>query len=186
MQIYNKQWKWSKWDLDWSANKVDGSCPGTSFLLLNGWISIRWKVHVLVTLIPRERFIGCKALSILFWVLNSWISFSIHLRATRAEFAQYCNLCRNKWVKIIFLCVILSECLIINSVSVARWTKASTWREKEAQMFIRGHNLFQDAKSSESEAQGKLWGVLSPLRWIVVHYFILCQNTVVFVRALDW
>ena len=33
-------------------------------------------------------------------------------------------------LKSFFLCVILSECLIINSVSVARWTKASTWREK--------------------------------------------------------
>ena len=55
----------------------------------------------------------------------------------------------------------------MNSVSVARWTKASIWREKKAQIFVRGYNLLR----CEQLFRG---GVLSlPLRWIVVHYFLV-------------
>ena len=62
---------------------------------------------------------------------------------------------------------LLSECFIINSVSVARWTKASIWHEKKAQIFVRGYNLLR----CEQLFRG---GVLSlPLRWIVVRYFLV-------------
>ena len=62
---------------------------------------------------------------------------------------------------------LLSECFIINSVSVARWTKVSIWHEKKAQIFVRGYNLLR----CEQLFRG---GVLSlPLRWIVVRYFLV-------------
>ena len=147
MQIYNKQWKWSKWDLDWSANKVDGSCPGTSFLLLTGWISIRWKVHVLVTLIPQRTIYRCKAFRFFseLWTAGYPLLFTCEqLERNLRNIVIFAGI---NELKSFFLCVILSECLTINSVSVAWWTKASTWREKEAQMFVRGHNLFQGANS---------------------------------------
>lgn len=39
------------------------------------------------------------------WLLELWISFAVHLRATRAW--KYGNLCKNKWVIIILMCYII-------------------------------------------------------------------------------
>ena len=52
------------------------------------------------------------------WPLKYWISFAIHLWVTLMRFMpkKFCDHCRNTWVKIIFLCYVISLFLYINQL----------------------------------------------------------------------